>query len=313
MPSSRPNTVPTVIHFLRQLRPRSILDVGIGFGKWGHLFREYTDIVAAEREPSRYQKTNWQIKIDGIEGHAAYLTEMHRYLYDEIYVGDACELIRQVPRYDLVFLGDIIEHLEKGKGSKFLEEAFAKCNQAVIATTPKYETGQTDLCANPLEQHRSLWTRKDFSKFAGAIVKIIDRDTLIAVLPKGNLPALVCGPPMRPKPADARSLRRTRAELEDLIPAAQPFILIDDEQIRTELPHTAAIPFLEKNGQYWGPPPDDQTAIRELERLRQGGAKFLAVAWASFWWLEHYAEFHRYLVEKFRCLRRTKDVVVFEL
>src|ERR1043166_7830113 len=101
MPSSRPNTVPTVIHFLRQLRPRSILDVGIGFGKWGHLFREYTDIVAAEREPSRYQKTNWQIKIVGIEGHAAYLTEMHRYLYDEIYVGDACELIRQVPRYDL--------------------------------------------------------------------------------------------------------------------------------------------------------------------------------------------------------------------
>ena len=49
MPSSRPNTIPTVIHIVKQLRPSSILDVGVGFGKWGHLFREYTDIVAARR------------------------------------------------------------------------------------------------------------------------------------------------------------------------------------------------------------------------------------------------------------------------
>jgi hypothetical protein len=53
MPSSRPTTIPVVIHLLRQIRPRSILDVGIGFGKWGHLFREYTDINEAERDPAR--------------------------------------------------------------------------------------------------------------------------------------------------------------------------------------------------------------------------------------------------------------------
>ncbi len=39
MPSSRPNIIPIVIHLIRQLKPRSILDVGVGFGKWGHLFR----------------------------------------------------------------------------------------------------------------------------------------------------------------------------------------------------------------------------------------------------------------------------------
>ena len=54
MPSSRPNTIPTVINLLRQLKPQSILDVGVGFGKWGHLFREYTDILEAEHEPARY-------------------------------------------------------------------------------------------------------------------------------------------------------------------------------------------------------------------------------------------------------------------
>src|SRR5437667_436455 len=89
MPSSRPNPIPTVIHLLRQLKPQSILDVGVGFGKWGHLFREYTDILEAERDPARYERKNWRVKIDGIEGHASYLTEMHRYLYDEIHIGEA--------------------------------------------------------------------------------------------------------------------------------------------------------------------------------------------------------------------------------
>src|SRR5215216_7603641 len=106
MPSSRPNTIPTVIHLLKQLEPQSILDIGVGFGKWGHLFREYTDIQQAEEDPQRYQRQNWKVRIDGIEGYAEYLTDMHRYLYNNIYTGDAIELLRGLPTYDLVFLGD---------------------------------------------------------------------------------------------------------------------------------------------------------------------------------------------------------------
>src|SRR6059036_3946823 len=110
MPSSRPNTIPTIIHLIQQLKPRSILDVGVGFGKWGHLFREYTDILEAERDPGRYQREGWQVRIDGIEGHAAYLTPMHRFLYNAIHLGDAGALLKTLPVYDLIFLGDILEH-----------------------------------------------------------------------------------------------------------------------------------------------------------------------------------------------------------
>src|ERR1051325_10519734 len=106
MPSSRPNTIPTVINLVRQLRPRSILDIGVGFGKWGHLFREYTDINESERDPARYPRSGWQVRIDGIEGHAPYVTEMHRYIYNEVHLGDAMELLPRLPIYDLVFLGD---------------------------------------------------------------------------------------------------------------------------------------------------------------------------------------------------------------
>src|ERR1043166_5420096 len=109
MPSSRPNIIPTVVHLLRQLKPRSILDVGVGFGKWGHLFREYTDILESERDPTRYERANWKVQIDGIEGFAAYITEMHRYIYNEIHIGNAVDLLPKLGCYDLIFMGDIIE------------------------------------------------------------------------------------------------------------------------------------------------------------------------------------------------------------
>jgi len=313
MPSSRPNTIPTVIHLARQLQPGSILDVGIGFGKWGHLFREYTDIHAAEKDPARYQRKNWRVRIDGIEGHPAYVTPMHRYLYNDIHRGDACVLIKNLPRYDLIFMGDVLEHLEKSVGFRLLRDAVNQAKRAVIITTPKYETGQADLCGNELERHRSLWSAKDFNRFNRAVVKTIDRATLLAVLVKPGTPMPVCTPPMPMKQADARRLQKCKDELIKRIPPAEPFILVDEEQLRSELPHRRAIPFLEKDGGYWGPPEDDDIAIRELERLRRAGAKYIIFTWPTFWWLEHFTGFRAHLRKNYPCALKNDRFLMFDL
>jgi len=313
MPSSRPNTIPTVIHLIRQLRPRSILDVGIGFGKWGHLFREYTDILEAEHDPNRYQRKNWKVRIDGIEGFPRYITPMHRFVYTEIHLGDACELIPKLPSYDIIFMGDIIEHLDKKSGQQLVRDAIEKSNKALIVSTPKDDTGQPDLCSNELERHRSVWSLKDFRKFNGAVVKTIDDSILLAVIVKPGIPVPICAPPRQPKSADIRRLRQTRNALITLIPVQTPFILVDEEQIRSELPHINAIPFIEKNGQYWGAPENDEAAIQELKRLRKRGAKFIAFTWPAFWWLEHYSGFHRYLRSEFRCTQKDDCLILFDL
>ena len=313
MPSSRPNTIPIVVHLVRQLRPRSILDVGVGFGKWGHLFREYTDIVQAERDPARYRRENWQVLLEGIEGHAAYLTPMHEYLYNKIHLGDASALIRQLPDYDLIFLGDVLEHLEKDSGLRLLQDAWARANKAVILTTPKFETEQQDLCGNELERHRSLWREEDFQGFPGAVVNTVDGATLLAVLPKPGVPPLECTPPRQPLADDARRLRLAREEILRLVPKADTFVLVDEEHLRGTLPHRQALPFLERDGQYWGPPADDATAIAELERLRCQGAKSVVFVWTTFWWLDHYGEFQQHLRSHYRCLREDEFVVAFDL
>jgi len=313
MPSSRPNIIPTVIHLLRQLKPRSILDVGVGFGKWGHLFREYTDIIEAEYEPARYQRSNWRVRIDGIEGHAAYLTPMHRFLYNRIHLGDAARLLPKLGHYDLVFLGDIIEHFDKTAGLTLLDAAFAKARKAVMLSTPKFDTEQDDRCGNELERHRSVWKAKDFRKFPGALVRTIDAATLLAVLPKAGAPALELKPQRAPKARDLQRLLQTRRQITELVAQEERFVLVDEEQFRGTLPHSQALPFLEKNGQYWGPPADDQTAIRELERLRRAGARKVLFVWTTFWWLKHYARLERYLQSNCRCLRKNQWVLAYDL
>jgi len=310
MPSSRPNTIPTVIHLLRQLKPQSILDVGVGFGKWGHLFREYTDILEAERDPARYRRENWRVRLDGIEGHAAYLTDMHRFLYTDIHVGDASALMKTMTNYDLIFLGDIIEHFEKAAGAELLRAAFAHANKAVIVSTPKFETGQERLCGNELERHRSLWTARDFRIFSGAVVKTIAGDTLVAVIVKKGVSAPDLG---RPKRSNLVQLRSAREWIEKLVPSTEPLILVDEEQIRRQFKDHRVLPFLERDGQYWGPPADDQTAIAELDRMRTAGAKYLAFIFSTFWWLDHYCRFAEHVRTRYRCVAQNPDVIIFAL
>lgn len=182
MPSSRINHIPTILSILRQLQPKSILDVGVGFGKWGLLFREYTDIVMSEKDPPRYQRDHWLIKIDGIEGFEPYITPVHRYVYDSLFIGDMVEKIKEVNQYDVVFLGDVIEHLEKGEGRIFLRDCLGHAKKAVIISTPATETEQYAVCGNELEIHRSLWTASDFNAVGRCKTKLVENDILIAVM-----------------------------------------------------------------------------------------------------------------------------------
>ncbi len=109
-------------------------------------------------------------------------------------------------------------------------------------------------------------------------------------------------------------LQMATQEVEALIPAGDTFILVDQNEWGGEaVAGRHAVPFLERDGQYWGPPLDDETAIRELERLRQAGANFIVFGWPAFWWLYHYAELNRYLHSEFRCLLKNSRLVVFGL
>lgn len=112
-----------------------------------------------------------------------------------------------------------------------------------------------------------------------------------------------------------RRLRAATQELAGLVPAGSSFILVDEAQWgETEtLTGRHTIPFLEREGRYWGLPPDSDTAVRELERLRAAGATFMVFAWPAFWWLDYYSGLRSHLYATTRCVLRSEHVVVFDL
>src|SRR5204863_4373181 len=81
--------------------------------------------------------------------------------------------------------------------------------------------------------------------------------------------------------------RETVREIAALIPAGESFILADHGAWSGPGEPVAGrrrIPFLERDGKYFGPPADAATALREFERLRAGGAGFMVFAGPAFWW-----------------------------
>lgn len=162
MPTSHWNQLNEIMDMVVLISPKSILDVGVGFGKYGFLSREFLELRDSEVEYGKWKRT-----IDGVEAYEGYLTPVHEHIYDEIFIGDAVELVPNLEKkYDLVLLIDVLEHLDRGEGEKLLDACIGRSGH-VIVSTPKNIGGQKDSHDNPYEVHRSQWTKADFARFPG--------------------------------------------------------------------------------------------------------------------------------------------------
>ena len=113
---------------------------------------------------------------------------------------------------------------------------------------------------------------------------------------------------------DPQYLRLAVAEIEAVIPSGAVLILVDDNALPTDsFSNRRVLPFLERNGQYWGRPADDSTAVDELHRMRRLGASHIVFAWTAFWWLDHYFGLSQYLWRHFQCLFHNDRIVAFDL
>lgn len=75
----------------------------------------------------------------------------------------------------------------------------------------------------------------------------------------------------------------------------------------------ARLPFIERNGQYFGPPNDDAHAIGELARLQAAGATHFALLWPAFWFFDTYPGFEQHLRSAHRCVLEHPAAIVFAL
>jgi SAM-dependent methyltransferase len=154
MPTSPFAHLYTFVLFLDALRPKSILDVGLGNGKLGFIARDLLDVMYGEQ----YHRSRWRLKLDGIEIFEDYIQEHQRAIYNEIYIGDAFDVIDRIGNYDMIILGDVLEHFDKQKGMAFMEKCIRHTNETLSLFIPLGDDwNQQAIYGNPHETHRSSW------------------------------------------------------------------------------------------------------------------------------------------------------------
>ena len=159
MPTSQYHQINQILQLITLTNPKSVLDMGVGFGKYGFLTREYLDIFYG-----RMQKdTEWKITLDGIEAFENYINPVHHYIYNELFIGNALEILPTLnKRYDLVLLIDVLEHFVLEEGIKILAECRKK-GRNIIISVPKSWYTQNMAFGNEYETHRAHWRKEDFS------------------------------------------------------------------------------------------------------------------------------------------------------
>jgi hypothetical protein len=160
MPVSFYQAIPTVIQQILLHNPSSILDVGVGFGKYGVLIRENLEVPY-----ERYYKEQWLIRLDGVEAFVQYRNPIHDYVYNQVFYGDILQIHRQLDKYDCVLLIDVLEHFSKEEGHQVLKILLDHTNKALIVSTPLYPAHQKEYLGNTFEEHKSRWEKEDFHNY----------------------------------------------------------------------------------------------------------------------------------------------------
>jgi SAM-dependent methyltransferase len=310
-----------VPRLIELVQPRSVVDVGCGTGHWLLAFTErgVQDVL-------------------GIDG--AHVPPASRQLPPpQFHEHDLNLPLHLERRFDLVLSLEVAEHLNAAAASTFVD-SLVRLGPVVAFSAAAPLQGGTH---HVNEQWPSYWAKLFSSHgyaaidclraaiwnhpevawyYAQNLLLFASAQALAASNRLRQEQAQTVGPLLPlihptiylQRSAEAKLMADAAEDLSRLVEPGEPFIFVDQEKVRPLIAvGSRAIPFLERDGQYWGAPPDDQTAIAELQRLRDQGARKLVIAWPAFWWIEHYREFYRHLSERFGCIMRNERFIAFDL
>ena len=135
MPFSDTSNIPWFTEVMTSLKPRTVLDVGPGFGKYGRIIK------------SEFPTTT----VDAVEVWPTYI---EKYALPDFYRNIQIKDVRLVESfdYDMVILGDILEHMSEVEAMTLWEKIIRDSGSAVISIPIiKYPQGEEE--GNPYEVH----------------------------------------------------------------------------------------------------------------------------------------------------------------
>ena len=161
----------SIEEIIRLLKPETLLDLGAGAGKYGELAK----------------KINQSIKLTAVEIEKDYIKNFKLpSIYDEVWNISATDLIN--PKYydsnfDVIMIGDIIEHLKKSDGIDLLNFLIYRCRWIILEFPNRYLQNSVD--GYHSEAHISVWTKDDLISFERT--RLYEKDTQRLVVLRGYL------------------------------------------------------------------------------------------------------------------------------
>ncbi len=158
MGTSNWQTMPFCISSLMEINPRRVLDVGVGFGRWGAVIREFCELWQ-----ERVMPQSWIIQIEGIEAFPDNIGPWQKSLYNTIHTVDAAPFLREQPGpWDVIIFGDVLEHFKKTDAMELLSHAMNKSAYVLVNIPIGVGFEQGERYGNPYEEHLSVWQVEDF-------------------------------------------------------------------------------------------------------------------------------------------------------
>jgi len=163
LPISDIHAIPAIVNEVYRLQPERMIELGIGFGKYGVLCREVLDAIYGRCRPDQWRRT-----IHGVEGFDQYRNPCWD-AYDAVEVRDFSTASGRPSGWDLVLMVDSLEHLEPAAGGELLEYLVSN-NRSVIVSVPRGPMPQGATFGNEFECHRTTFSGSEFAQYGATVL-----------------------------------------------------------------------------------------------------------------------------------------------
>lgn len=132
---------------------KTIVEIGCGFGRWGHLIRSQVD------------EGGNQAYLVGCDIFPKYIRETKKHNpYDELIICDARWLPFKEKSADIAIIFEMIEHIKKEEALRVLSSLNDICKESIIVSTPLGFMSQPEIRGNKYEIHQSAWFENDLQE-----------------------------------------------------------------------------------------------------------------------------------------------------
>ena len=260
------------------IQPQSIVDVGCGLGTWLSVFKAHgvKDVLGVDGE--HVDQSMLQIP------------------REQFVAFDLTRPIQINRQFDLVVSLEVAEHLPQ-QSAKIFIDSLSKLGPVILFSAAIPFQGGTDhlneqwpdYWADYFKENgyeaidclrKKVWQDDKVEWWYGQNILVFSRKDYLASNPllkeefENTHPSQLSIVHPR-KYLELIRIQLTAQDLANLIPKGDRFILVDQEQLRESMAlGDQATPFLERSGQYWGPPPSGFQFLLRATEQSAGGVRF---------------------------------------